>query len=145
MLACKTRDLAVEAAAQAAFRRADDEQMRIVAAGPGFEGDTQARLDIRSKDVRNQLEEAGIPGAVPLESLIHSSRTVGGTLLTALVRALAFTLRLAGNVVRQASRVLIRLYDVAIVVPLLIERLVKAPRRSPAGPVVDMDIERTHA
>lgn len=83
--------------------------------------------------------------AVPLESLIHSSRTVGGTLLTALVRALAFTLRLAGNVVRQASRVLIRLYDVAIVVPLLIERLVKAPRRSPAGPVVDMDIERTHA
>lgn len=83
--------------------------------------------------------------AVPLESLIHSSRTVGGTLLTGLVRALAFALRLAGNVVRHASRVLIRLYDVAIVVPLLIERLVKAPRRAHAGPVVDIDIERTHA
>jgi hypothetical protein len=84
--------------------------------------------------------------AVPLESLIHSSRTVGGVLLTALVRALAFALRLLGNVARQASKVLIRLYDVAIVVPLLAERLVKAKARSrPAAPLVDIDIERTHA
>ncbi len=84
--------------------------------------------------------------AVPLESLIHSSRTVGGVLLTALVRALAFALRLLGNVARQASKVLIRLYDVAIVVPLLAERLVKAKTRSrPAAPLVDIDIERTHA
>jgi hypothetical protein len=85
--------------------------------------------------------------AVPLESLIHASRTVGGVMLTALVRAVAFGLRLLGNVTRQASRVLIRLYDVAIVVPLLVERLVKAKTRErrPAGPLVDIDIERTHA
>ena len=36
----------------------------IVAAGPGFEGDVQSRLEIRSKDVRNQLEEAGLPAGV---------------------------------------------------------------------------------
>ena len=31
---------------------------------PGFEGDTQARLDIRSKDVRKAFEEAGLPAHV---------------------------------------------------------------------------------
>jgi len=36
----------------------------VVFAAPGFEGDAQARLDIRSKDVRKQLEEAGLPPAV---------------------------------------------------------------------------------
>jgi hypothetical protein len=81
--------------------------------------------------------------AIPLESLIHSSRTVGGVLLAALVRTCAFLLRFAGNVARHLSRVLIRLYDVAIVVPLLIERLVKS--RPPQVAAVDMDIERTHA
>jgi hypothetical protein len=80
--------------------------------------------------------------AIPLESLIHSSRTVGGALLAALVRASAFVLRFAGNVARHMSRVLIRLYDVAIVVPLLIERLVKS---RPQARALDMDVERTHA
>jgi len=88
--------------------------------------------------------------AIPLESLIHSSRTVGGVLLMALVRVLAFALRLASNVTRNLSRLLIRLYDVAIVVPLLVERLVKgrltgASRRAPRMTDVDVDIERTHA
>src|SRR2546426_5146747 len=78
--------------------------------------------------------------AIPMESLIHSARTVGGVILMALVRALAFTLRLVGNVMRQLSRVLIRVYDVAIVLPLLIERWVK-----PKPPiVVDIEIDRTH-
>jgi hypothetical protein len=66
--------------------------------------------------------------AVPLESLIHSSRSVGGVALTSLVRALALLLRVLGNVVRHASRVLIHMYDVFIVVPLLIERLVNRSR-----------------
>jgi hypothetical protein len=84
--------------------------------------------------------------AIPLESFIHSSRTVGGVLLMALVRALAFALRLAGTAIRQLSRVLVRLYDVAIVVPLLIERLVrtKARVRSQAAHA-DIDLERTRA
>jgi hypothetical protein len=83
--------------------------------------------------------------AIPLESLIHSARTVGGVLLTALVRALALVLRVAGQAVRQASRVLIRLYDVAIVVPLLAERLARGSRRSHRIAELDVDAERTHA
>ena len=64
--------------------------------------------------------------AVPLESLIHSSRTVGGVLLAALVDALALVLRVAANVARRLARVLITVYDVAIVLPLLAERYAKA-------------------
>src|SRR5207247_8958481 len=52
--------------------------------------------------------------AIPLESLIHSARTVGGVLLMALVRALALILRVSGQAVREASRVLISLYVVGI-------------------------------
>ena len=36
----------------------------IVLAGPGFEGDVQSRLDIRTKDISRQLEEAELPGSV---------------------------------------------------------------------------------
>ena len=93
--------------------------------------------------------------AIPLESLIHSGRTVLGSLAAALVRVAAFALRLAGNVARHASRVLINLYDVAIVIPLLVERLVLARSPRPAKPAkpgrrgavlddVD-DAEKTHA
>ena len=53
-------------------------------------------------------------------------------------------LRLASNLARHLSRVAISLYDVAIVLPLLVERMVvKAPRRE-AAPDVD-EAERTHA
>jgi hypothetical protein len=91
--------------------------------------------------------------AIPLESLIHSARTVGGTLAAAFVRMAAFVLRLASNIARQMSRVLVRLYDVAIVLPLLVERLVGALRRGPearagkrrAANDVEIDVERTHA
>ena len=71
--------------------------------------------------------------AIPLESLIYSTRTVGGVLLAGFVRALAFVLRILGNLARRLSRVLINLYDVVIVLPLLIEHLVKAPRAPAPG------------
>ena len=64
--------------------------------------------------------------AIPVESLIHSERTVGGVLLAALVSALALTLRVLANVVRRMSKVLITVYDVVIVLPLMAERLTKA-------------------
>jgi hypothetical protein len=63
--------------------------------------------------------------AIPLESFIASVRTVGGEALVLLARATAFVLRLAGNLVRNSARVLVTLYDVVIVVPLLVERLVR--------------------
>jgi hypothetical protein len=92
--------------------------------------------------------------AIPLESLIHAARTVGGVLAAAFVRTAAFALRLVGNIARHMSRVLIRLYDVAIVLPLLVERLVNALRHGPrearagkrkAANDVDVEVERTHA
>jgi hypothetical protein len=66
--------------------------------------------------------------AIPLESFVHSLRTVGGATLVTLVRVLAFVLRILGNLVRQLCKVLTTLYDVTIVLPLLIERMVKAMR-----------------
>jgi hypothetical protein len=45
-----------------------------------------------------------------------------------LVRVLAFVLRILGNLVRQLCRVLTIVYDITIVLPLLIERVVKAAR-----------------
>ena len=84
--------------------------------------------------------------AIPLESLIHASRTVGGVFFLALLRSLALLLRVLGNVTRQMSRVLIKLYDVFIVVPLLAERFWKGSRSERASKLdVDADLERTHA
>jgi hypothetical protein len=80
--------------------------------------------------------------AIPLESLIHSSRTVGGAALVALVRMLALVLRVLGNLVRQLCRVVTTLYDVVIVLPLLVERWVKAVR---AGGGAGLDAGRRAA
>jgi hypothetical protein len=63
--------------------------------------------------------------AIPLESLIHSTRTVGGVLLAALVGSLGFVLRVLANIARRMARVLITLYDVVIVLPLVVEHVVK--------------------
>ena len=62
--------------------------------------------------------------AIPLESFVNSARTVGGAALVQLARGTAFGLRLVGNLVRGFARVVITLYDVVIVLPLLVERLV---------------------
>ena len=66
--------------------------------------------------------------AIPLESFIHSARTVGGAALVVLARAAGVMLRVAGNFFRQLSKVLITLYDIVIVLPLLVERLAKNAR-----------------
>jgi hypothetical protein len=66
--------------------------------------------------------------AIPLESFIYASRTVGGAAVVTLVRVAGFVLRILGNFVRQLCKVLVTLYDVTIVLPLLIERLVKSAR-----------------
>ena len=85
--------------------------------------------------------------AIPLESLIHSGRTVGGVMFLAALRSSAFLLRALSNIARQTCRVLVRLYDVAIVVPLLAERFMRGSRaqRSNNKLDVDVDLERTHA
>ena len=66
--------------------------------------------------------------AVPLESFVASARTVGGAALAMLLRGLSFGLRLAGSLVRSLARVLITLYDIVIVLPLMLERMLRAAR-----------------
>jgi len=71
--------------------------------------------------------------AVPLESFVHSARTIGGSLLVDLVRALAFVLRVLGNLARHTSHALLRFYDLVIVLPLLVEQLVRSLRSGEAA------------
>jgi len=62
--------------------------------------------------------------AIPLESFIHSMRTVLGMIALALIHALALAARMLGGSARQLSNILISLYDLLIMLPLGIERLV---------------------
>ena len=63
--------------------------------------------------------------ALPLESFVHSSRTVLGLLGTVLLRTLASVLRLLGNIFRHSGAMLIHLYDVLIFGPLWVERMLQ--------------------
>ena len=59
--------------------------------------------------------------AIPLETFVSSTRTVVGIVASALLRALAFTLRLLGNIVRYSGRMVANLYDLIIFGPLWLE------------------------
>ncbi len=77
--------------------------------------------------------------AIPLESFVHSSRTVLGMLLEGALRMFAVTLRFAGNVSKYAGYSLVSLYDLIIFMPLWVEGAIKGgmsrKRRSePAAP-----------
>jgi hypothetical protein len=66
--------------------------------------------------------------AIPLESFIHSARTVCGVLAVDFVYVLGFVLRVLGSLVRLASRALLHFYDLLIVLPLVAEQLLKSLR-----------------
>lgn len=59
--------------------------------------------------------------AMPLESFVHSSRTVLGVLLVSLLRAIAFLFRLLGNIIHHLGTALVHGYDLIIFMPLWIE------------------------
>jgi hypothetical protein len=63
--------------------------------------------------------------AIPLESFIHSLRTVLGVCGVGLFHGLAWGLRLIGNISRFMSKTIIHFYDFVIFAPLWIERLVR--------------------
>jgi hypothetical protein len=63
--------------------------------------------------------------AIPLETFVHSLRTVLGMIGVAFLRALAWTLRLFGNISRFAGAAIVNIYDLLIFGPLFIERMVK--------------------
>ena len=56
--------------------------------------------------------------AIPLESLLHSGRTVAGHLLGLFLRTFATTLRMLAMVSRQTAKVIKNVYDL-FVIPLL--------------------------
>lgn len=63
--------------------------------------------------------------AIPLESFIHSMRTVIGTVIVAMLRSLEWLLRLVGNLVRSFGKIFVHVYDFFIFLPLGIEKLMK--------------------
>ena len=71
--------------------------------------------------------------AIPLESVVHSLRTVIGVLLVQAMRGIGFVLRFIGVVFRRFANVIVSSYDVLIVIPLLVERWVVALRGDSAA------------
>ncbi len=67
--------------------------------------------------------------AIPLETFIHSLRTVLGMSGVAMLRGLAAALRFFGNVFRYSGGLLINLYDLFIFAPLWIEGALKGGPR----------------
>lgn len=63
--------------------------------------------------------------AIPLESFIHSMRTVLGVLAIWCLRIIEWLLRLCGDIVRFMGNVLIHIYDFIIFAPLWIEGMMK--------------------
>jgi hypothetical protein len=76
--------------------------------------------------------------AVPLESFIASARTVLGSALVALTQGAALGMRLLASLVKSLTRLAITFYDIVIVLPLLVERLIK---RGPKAAAFDVDEE----
>jgi hypothetical protein len=59
--------------------------------------------------------------AIPLETFVHSLRTVLGLVAIGLLRFVRLVLRLTGYLLLQAGQALVRIYDIPIFMPLWIE------------------------
>jgi hypothetical protein len=59
--------------------------------------------------------------AIPLETFVHSLRTVAGLVAISALRALSLLLRLAGNLSLHVGALLRHLYDIPLFVPLWLE------------------------
>ncbi len=71
--------------------------------------------------------------AIPLESFIHSARTVMGLVLVWLLHTLSFSIRLLANITNGIARLIINLYDLVIFLPLKIEQMVRDGRSPPVA------------
>ncbi len=69
--------------------------------------------------------------AIPLESFVHSMRTVMGIVAVAFLRSLIWLLRLTGNMFRFSGDMLVNFYDLFIFAPLWIERQIHLKQKSP--------------
>ena len=77
--------------------------------------------------------------AIPLETFVSSLRSVVGAITVTLIRAAAFTLRVIGNGFYHLGSTLIHVYDLAVFLPLWIEKMV---RNRKSGPVKVVDNDR---
>ena len=75
--------------------------------------------------------------AIPLESFIHSTRTVLGSLAMFGLRSLAVICRLIGNIAHQFGKIMLGLYDIIIFLPLKLEELLKS-RRTHENPIHEL-------
>lgn len=62
--------------------------------------------------------------AIPLETFVSSTRTVVGIGATGFLRALAFVLRLIGNIARYSGKIVVNFYDLIIFGPLWLENTI---------------------
>ncbi len=59
--------------------------------------------------------------AIPLEYFLHAALTALRTLVVVLIRFIAFALRLVGNLFRHMGIIIVKTYDLIIIVPLWLE------------------------
>jgi hypothetical protein len=71
--------------------------------------------------------------AIPLETFVHSLRTVLGLIGIGVLRALSLILRVLGNGMRHFGTLLERVYDLPLFLPLWIEARTRADDESPPG------------
>jgi hypothetical protein len=76
--------------------------------------------------------------AIPLEVAVYSLRTVVGVVLVMLMRGISFILRFIAMIFHRLGRILVNVYDIAIVLPLLVERWVIGLRGSSPGKTNDL-------
>jgi len=71
--------------------------------------------------------------AIPLESFIHSFRTVIGVLAVGGLRSLAWFLRFVGDISRFISNTFVHTYDLIIFLPLWIEKVIQGKQAERKG------------
>jgi hypothetical protein len=71
--------------------------------------------------------------AIPLESFVHSFRTVIGVGTVGALRALAWFLRIIGDIAKFTSITFIHTYDLIIFLPLWIESVVQGKQAAKKG------------
>lgn len=81
--------------------------------------------------------------AIPLESFISSSRTVLGVLAAGFLRAMAFVLRLLGNVVYYGGRFISNMYDLFIFPTIWLEGVILGVKTRQKG-APDREIQETN-
>ena len=70
--------------------------------------------------------------AIPLEVVVYSLRTVGGVILVTIMRGIGFGLRFLAMIMGRMGRIFVNLYDITIVLPMLVERMVMTMRNASA-------------